>query len=250
LPDALYNQDKNGKPTRDPGVPGVKTNEAVNHEPNNKDINYYLKKNDILIHFAFTNDINKEIIISDAPTNSSTPVGFYCYETGTYEKGLAHFASSRPYIFIIKPKTSLRIFDVEKMTETESNNKLLQLINIVEPNMVKDILGKIKKFEKQLPKQIISLPGARLYYIIMKSHLSEWKKDEDFRVSFTDTNATNPKYATELLKALGYDGIKDTTGTIWSSEPEQVCLFDTNSFNVEDVVENPNYEKRDLDIVV
>jgi hypothetical protein len=215
---------------------------------NEQKLKSYLSSSAYLVHFAFTNDRNKELQYSETPRNGSTPRGFYFYEADTLKNGKAIFANGRPYVFIVRPKEGLQLLDIAHISTEEAERKLAELVKLLDPGVPEKIermvLKKIKSYE--LRPGVRQHPGRWLYYMVSKAHRVE---DQEDPVRFDDSSTANPAYTTKLLQAIGYDGIRDITGSVYSSEPEQVCLFARNSFDIIDVLQNPQYDGRDLKIV-
>lgn len=221
--------------------------EASRKEDASAALEKYSHQPDVFFHYAFTNDAMKETSVSNFPRNSGTPIGVYAYDAKTFHGGRTTFGSGRPWVFVLKSRANL--LSIEGLSSAELHEKLSQLAQILDPGVHDMILQRMEKYAHRLPSSVSSLPGATLYYVAAKSHKTKWTEDDDFRASYASTAPVDPRYTTWVLKKLGYGGLVDTTGVVWSSEPNQVCFFSTKYFEVIDIVRNPSYDGRDLKLV-
>jgi hypothetical protein len=212
------------------------------------DLKQYLNRRDVYLHFSFRPDPQKVLTLQE-PKNGGTPVGVFAYETKSWHTGKVRFASGRPYVFVLKADPGVRLFDILNTTEDDLLRGMTKLKSLLEP----EVSAKLEKLfvtkKDQIPRTVHLLPGAKLYYMVMKAHTMEHRQQDGFSIGLEHTSPVDARFATQLLNQLGYDGIRDTVGMVYSSEPEQVCFFDPGKLHIVDMLSNPLYDGRKLDLV-
>lgn len=197
----------------------------------------------LYLHYAFTADPARAVRIDPYPRNSSTPIGFY-----TYSSQMRHtFAVGRPFIFVLRD-LGTPLLSLAQVTQAELPKLTARLAEIAGPG-----LAALQARMTRRPDSVRSLarqhPGAMFYYLVTKIAPPGADADPDFRVSLDDPHVADPRYATELFQALGYGGISDTLGAMYSSEPEQAVFFTLQHLQLVEVMPNPKFDGRPLHLI-
>lgn len=211
-----------------------------------KSLQEYLNDSSLHFHYAFTDNVHKELRVIMHPRNSSSPIGVYTYDAGMMKSGYDTFGNERPYIYVLRPKVEL--LDLASVTQSQVNDFKAKIASLVGNEHLVKADKYIEKYtlSGNLPKAV-STPGGELYYIVSKAHKQEWKdRDEEFSVSWSQVNPVNPIYTTWLFKQLGIEGLRDTQGIIYSSEPYQCVFFSTSGFDLVDIIRNPHFKRNKI----
>lgn len=192
----------------------------------------------------FTNSPSKANV--NTYTNIATaggPKGFYCYkwDSNLFSSGKVSFGLDRNFVIIIEVPSELKILDSNNYT----SNNLDEDIKKLQPILNEKLNKSLKSYDKYTsPNALVSFlsrsyasPIGKLYYILSKASTNEKFEEGDF-IDYSSNSIYDPKLMSELFLFLGYDGFTDHSGLIWSSEPEQTVLFNSN-FNVVGIFYNP-----------
>ncbi len=210
-----------------------------------KKLREYGRHSNIYLHYAFSDDPSSVVQISKAPRNSSTPIGFYTYSA----QGLRTFAVGRPYIFVLRYDEEAPLLELDAVSRSELDVLMIRLDSLLPKGELSALSARMKKQSSRLPVRVKQSAGALFYFTVVKCAPPGAYDDEDFRLSLDDESAVAPAYASELFQELGYEGVVDTTGAIYSSEPNQVVFFTTDHLEVVEVLENPQYDGRSHHLV-
>jgi hypothetical protein len=170
-----------------------------------------------------------------------TPIGFYTYPlTRTFirdlENGHVPFASDRKYIMVVKQKPSANILKVKGNTLSE--NKYIDILNKLFTD--KSLEKYYKKDHYKKYKDAYDNDDDLWEEMIEKIENEQWDDNVSKLWGVTRVLANGSKQWGALFRALGIDGVDDSSGTatIHPSEPIQAVFFHKGVIDTVDAFHN------------
>lgn len=167
--------------------------------------------------------------VNPRSTHTSTPNGIYAYPImkfkelypSRFKQGSYHYAGEKPIAWVFRAKNPERVISDISSLEYYNEDNFKKDSDIIE-----EIFGSLLGYTY---KHSIN-PGKNLWYLT--KHIAEQLR-----------GCIQYKWPL-VLNALGYEGITDTSGVIYSSEPTQSVFFLKRYIEVVDVIDNNTIRQR------